>query len=56
MRLRYQLEVAGIRLLDAVIFDGGNRWWSMCELLTGSSTWNDRPFPDVDVTRMRRAA
>lgn len=56
MRLRYQLEVAGIRLMDAVIFDGGDRWWSMCELLTGTTTWNDRPFPDVDVARLRRVA
>lgn len=56
MRLRYQLEVAGIRLMDAVIFDGTTRWWSMCELLTGTTTWNDRPFPTVDVRRLRRVA
>lgn len=40
VRLRRQLEVAGIRLMDAVIFDGGSRWWSICELLTGSTNWN----------------
>lgn len=56
MRLRYQLEVVGIRLMDVVIFDGGARWWSMCELLTGTTAWNDRPFPIVDVQRLRRVA
>ena len=45
LRLRRQLEVVGIRLLDAVIFDGANRWWSMSELLTGSTRWEARPFP-----------
>ena len=56
MRLRYQLDVVGLRLLDAVIFDGERRWWSMCELLTGTTRWNDRAFPPVDVTRLRRVA
>jgi len=56
MRLRYQLEVVGIQLMDAVIFDGQAQWWSMCELLTGTTKWNDRRFPDVDVARLRRAA
>ncbi len=56
MRLRHQLEVVGLRLMDAVIFDGGSRWWSMCELLTGTTVWNDRPFPTVDVARLRRVA
>lgn len=48
LRLRNQLDVVGIRLLDAVIFDGGTRWWSMCELLTGTTTWSDRPFPPFE--------
>ncbi|MEP1122917.1 MAG: hypothetical protein ABJH68_03385 [Ilumatobacter sp.] len=56
MRLRRQLEVAGIRLMDAVIFDGGSQWWSMCELLTGTTVWNDRPFPTLDLPRLRPVA
>jgi hypothetical protein len=56
MRLRYQLEVVGITLLDAVIFDGAERWWSICELLTGSCEWGAAPFPHVDVSRLRRVA
>lgn len=56
MRLRYQLEVVGITLMDAVIFDGDERWWSICELLTGTTEWGASPFPDVDVSRLRRAA
>ena len=55
MRLRYQLEVVGITLFDAVIFDGADRWWSMCELLTGSTEWGARRFPVVDTGRVRRA-
>ena len=39
LRLRRQLEVAGITLMDAVIFDDQRQWWSMCELLTGSAEW-----------------
>ncbi len=42
LRLQRQLEVAGIRLVDAVIFDDRRHWWSMCELLTGSTTWSMR--------------
>lgn len=56
VRLRNQLGVVRIRLMDAVIFDGGVQWWTMCELLTGTTTRNDRPFPQVDVERLRRAA
>ncbi len=42
LRLRRQLEVAGITLLDAVFFDDRRHWWSMCELLTGSTAWSRR--------------
>ena len=35
--LQRQLEVAGITLVDAVVFDDQRYWWSMCELLTGTT-------------------
>lgn len=31
------------------IFVGDDRWWSMCELLTGSLEWGRRPFPTDDL-------
>ena len=37
--LRRELAEAGIRLLDAVVFDDGCHWWSMHELVTGTTTW-----------------
>lgn len=45
-RLRSQLEVAGMTLMDAVIFAHDGWWWSMSELLTGSTEWELRPYPD----------
>jgi hypothetical protein len=43
LRLQRQLEVAGITLVDAVAFDDQRHWWSMCELLTGTTAWSARP-------------
>jgi len=43
LRLQRQLEVAGITLVDAVVFDDQRHWWSMCELLTGTTAWSARP-------------
>ena len=42
MRLRRQLDVAGITLVDAVIFDDQRHWWSINELLTGQMQWATR--------------
>ena len=56
LHLRHQLEVVGITLMDAVVFDGADGWWSMCELLTGSTAWGARPFPESTAARLRRTA
>ena len=42
LRLQRQLDVIGITLLDAVVFDGRGRWWSLRELVTGSIRWPQR--------------
>lgn len=45
LRLRRQLAVAGITLVDAVIFDDRLHWWSICELVTGSTRWGEFDIP-----------
>ncbi len=42
IRLRRQLDVDGITLVDAVIFDDQRHWWSINELLTGQMKWATR--------------
>src|ERR1700730_313157 len=37
--IRNALAADGIELLDAVVFDDARHWWSMNELLTGTTTW-----------------
>ncbi len=49
LRLRAQLEVVGLTLMDAVIFDQREHWWSMCELLTGSTQWGRNRFPSIEL-------
>ena len=39
MTLRQLLAQDGIELLDAVIFDETDHWWSMHELTSGTSKW-----------------
>ena len=39
VRLRVHMAEVGVDVLDCVTFDGEDRWWSMCELLSGSTEW-----------------
>ena len=39
VRLRSRLERVGVSLLDAVVFDDLQHWWSLHELITGSTRW-----------------
>lgn len=39
-RLRRDLAHSGIDLVDAVIFDDRQHWWSMRELTTRTTTWS----------------
>lgn len=34
-----ELADVGVRLLDAVVFDDDGHWWSLRELVTGSTAW-----------------
>lgn len=39
LRVRRGLSMIGVTLLDAMIFDDENHWWSLHELTTGSLDW-----------------
>lgn len=43
LRLRGVLARVGVNLLDAVIFDDAQHWWSLHELTSGTTTWEQRP-------------
>ena len=38
--VRDRLELLGVTLLDAVIFDDLRHWWSIHELITGTTAWS----------------
>lgn len=40
LAIQRDLSQLGIDLLDAVVFDDAQHWWSMRELAHGSTTWN----------------
>jgi hypothetical protein len=48
LELRCALARVGVDLLDAVVFDDRGRWWSICELLTGSTRWGEHRLPCID--------
>ena len=39
LRLRPTLQAFGVSLLDVVIFDDDQRWWSLHELTAGTTLW-----------------
>jgi hypothetical protein len=39
LTVRDRLELLGVTLLDAVIFDDLRHWWSIHELITGTTAW-----------------
>lgn len=41
--LRSKLRRIGVSLLDAVVFDDHQRWWSLHELTSGSTRWPVAP-------------
>lgn len=47
IEFRCEMARVGIDVVDAVIFDDQSRWWSICELLTGSTRWAEAPLPCI---------
>lgn len=39
LRLRSELDGIGVHLLDVVVFDDQQHWWSLHELTSGTTTW-----------------
>jgi len=46
--LRGRLAVYGISLLDVVVFDQDNHWWSLHEVTSGTTAWTFPSAPDGD--------
>lgn len=39
LRLRVEMDTIGVTLVDTVVFDDEQRWWSLRELTSGTTSW-----------------
>lgn len=46
-RLRREMASIGITLLDAVVFDDDNHWWSLHEITDGTTSWTEAGIEPV---------